>query len=41
MVGGVSGATFDVHIVTAVATVPLKGILLVVLNDEIRTILQV
>ena len=40
-IGGVGRATFDVHVVAAVAAIPLKSVLLVVLNGEIRAILQV
>ena len=41
VIGGVGRATFDVHVVAAVAAIPLKGVLLVVLNGEFRSILQV
>lgn len=41
MVRGVGRAAFDVHVVAAVAAIPLKSVLLVVLNGEIRAILQV
>lgn len=38
---GVGRAAFDVHVVAAGAVIPLKSVLLVVLNSEIRAILQV
>lgn len=38
---GVGRAAFDVHVVAAGAAIPLKSVLLVVLNGEIRAILQV
>lgn len=41
VVRGVGRAAFDVHVVTAVTAIPLKSVLLVVLNGEIRAILQV
>ena len=41
VVRGVGRAAFDVHVVAAVAAIPLKSVLLVVLNGEIRAILQV
>lgn len=41
MVRGVGRAAFDVHVVVAVAAIPLKSVLLVVPNGEIRAILQV
>ena len=41
VIGGVGRAAFDVHVVAAVAAIPLKSVLLVVLNGEIRAILQV
>lgn len=41
VIGGVGRATLDIHVVAAVAAIPLKGVLLVVLNGEVRTILQV
>ena len=41
VVRGVGRAAFDVHIVAAVVATPLKSVLLVVLNGEIRAILQV
>ena len=41
VIRGVGRATFDVHVVAAVAAIPLKGVLLVVLDGEVRTILQV
>lgn len=41
VVRGVGRAAFDVHVVTAVNAIPLKSVLLVVLNGEIRAILQV
>lgn len=37
----VGRAAFDVHVVAAVAAIPLNSVLLVVLNGEIRAILQV
>lgn len=36
VVRGVGRAAFDVHVVTAVTATPLKSVLLVVLNGEIR-----
>ena len=41
VVRGGGRAAFDVHVVTAVTAIPLKSVLLVVLNGEIRAILQV
>lgn len=41
VVRGVGRAAFDVHVATAVTAIPLKSVLLVVLNGEIRAILQV
>lgn len=41
VVRGVGRAAFDVHVVTAVNAIPFKSVLLVVLNGEIRAILQV
>ena len=41
VVRGVGRAAFDVHVVTAVTAIQLKSVLLVVLNGEIRAILQV
>ena len=41
VVRGVGRAALDVHVVAAVAAIPLKSVLLVVLNGEIRAILQV
>ena len=41
VVRGVGRAAFDVHVVAAVVATPLKSVLLVVLNGEIRAILQV
>ena len=41
VVRGVGRAAFDVHVVTAVTAIPPKSVLLVVLNGEIRAILQV
>lgn len=41
VVRGVGRAAFDVHVVTAVTAIPLKSVLLVVLNGEIGAILQV
>lgn len=37
----VGRAAFDVHVVAAVAAIPLNSVMLVVLNGEIRAILQV
>ena len=41
MIRGVGRTSLDVHVIAAVAAIPLKGVLLVVLNGEVRTILQV
>ena len=41
VVRGVGRVALDVHVVAAVTAIPLKSVLLVVLNGEIRAILQV
>ena len=41
MLGGKSRATLNVHVVATIAAIPLQGVLLVVLNREIRAIAQV
>ena len=41
VVGVVGGTFLDVHVVAAVAAIPLKGVLLVVLNGEVRGVLKV
>ena len=41
LIGSVGRTAFDVHVVATVAAIPLKSVLRVVLNGEVRTILQV